>query len=83
MVSKFIKRGTNKENVREHWNIGQFSKGTTEQGPPLGDPHCSYAHLSGTTTMSVPRLRTSRLQNEGCLYFYNFEEIFMATIVGS
>ena len=33
MLSKFIKRGTNKENVPEHENIGQFSKGTREQGP--------------------------------------------------
>ena len=28
MVSKFIKRGTNRENVWEHENIGQFWKGT-------------------------------------------------------
>ena len=28
MVSKFIKRGTNKENVWDHGNIGQFRKGT-------------------------------------------------------
>ena len=34
MVSKFIKRGTNKENVWEHGNIGQFWKRTWEQGPP-------------------------------------------------
>ena len=34
MVSKFIKRGTNKENVWEHGNTGQFWKGTREQGPP-------------------------------------------------
>ena len=26
------------ENVWEQWNIGQFWKGTREQGPPLGDP---------------------------------------------
>ena len=38
MVSKVIKRGTNKENVWEHGNIGQFLKGAREQGPPLGDP---------------------------------------------
>ena len=35
IASKFIKRGTNKENVWEHGNIGQFWKGTREQGPPL------------------------------------------------
>ena len=38
IVSKFIKRGTNTENVRERGNIGQFWKGTREQGTPLGDP---------------------------------------------
>ena len=44
-VSKIITRGTNTENVREHENIGQFWKGTREQGPPLGDPHIStHAH---------------------------------------
>ena len=39
MVSGFDKRGTNYENVWEHGNIGQYWKGTREQGPPLGDPH--------------------------------------------
>ena len=34
IVSKFITRGTNTENVREHGNIEQFWKGTREQGPP-------------------------------------------------
>ena len=34
MVSKFIKRGTNKENVWEHGNIGQFWEGTREQVSP-------------------------------------------------
>ena len=33
IVGKFIKRGTSTENVREHGNIGQFWKGTREQGP--------------------------------------------------
>ena len=33
-VNKFIKRGTNKENVWEDGNIGQFWKRTREQGPP-------------------------------------------------
>ena len=33
-MSKFIKRGTNKENVWEHGNIEQLWKGTREQGPP-------------------------------------------------
>ena len=32
IVSKFIKRGTNTENVRERGNIGQFWKGT--RNPP-------------------------------------------------
>ena len=32
MVSQFIKRRTNKENVWEHRNIGQFWKGTWERG---------------------------------------------------
>ena len=41
MVSGFDKRGTNYENVWEHGNIGQYWKGTREQGPPLGDPHQS------------------------------------------
>lgn len=36
MVSKLIKRGKNRENVWERWNIGQFWKGT--RGPPLGEP---------------------------------------------
>ena len=31
-VSKFIKRRPNSENVREHGSIGQFWKGTREQG---------------------------------------------------
>ena len=35
MVSKFIKRGTNNENVLEHGNTGQFSKGTSS---PSGRP---------------------------------------------
>ena len=43
IASKFIKRGTNKENVWEYGNVGQCWKGTREQGPPLGDPH-SYEH---------------------------------------
>ena len=34
MASKIIKRGTNKDKVWEHGNIGQFWKGTREQGPP-------------------------------------------------
>ena len=34
MVSKFIEKGANKENMWEHGNIGQFWKGTREQGPP-------------------------------------------------
>ena len=38
IASKFIKRAKNKENVWEHGNIGQFLKGTKEQGPVLGDP---------------------------------------------
>ena len=38
MVSKYIKRGTNEENVWEHGNVGQFWKGTREQESPLGDP---------------------------------------------
>ena len=33
-VNKFIKRGTNKENVWEDGNIGQFWKRTREQGRP-------------------------------------------------
>ena len=41
MVSGFDKRGTNYENVWEHGNIGQYWKGTREQGPPLGDPQYS------------------------------------------
>ena len=38
IVSKFIKRRTNKEDMWEHGNIRQFWKGTREQGPFLGDP---------------------------------------------
>jgi len=38
VISGFDKRGTNYENVWEHGNIGQYWKGTREQGPPLGDP---------------------------------------------
>ena len=34
IASKFIKRGTNKENVSEHGNIGQFWKGTREHESP-------------------------------------------------
>ena len=32
-------------NVWEHGNIGQFWKGTREQGPPLGDPRLWYPVL--------------------------------------
>ena len=36
------------ENVWEHGNIGQFWKGTREQGPPLGDPkHSPPIHRRG------------------------------------
>ena len=41
IASKFIKRGTNKENVWEHGNIAQLWKGTKQHGHPLGDPHRS------------------------------------------
>ena len=34
MVSKLIKRGTNKENVWEHGNIGQFGKEQENKDPP-------------------------------------------------
>ena len=34
VVSKLIKRGTNKENVWKHRNIGHFWKRTREQGCP-------------------------------------------------
>ena len=37
IASKLIKRGTNKENVWEHGKIGQFWKGTREQGPNRGN----------------------------------------------
>ena len=40
IASKFIKRGTNKENVWEHGNLGQFWKGTREQRPPLETLNC-------------------------------------------
>ena len=43
MVSKFIKRKINKENVWEHGNIAQFWMERREQGPPLGDPQ--YANI--------------------------------------
>ena len=36
IASKFIKRGTNKENVWEHRTILEGNKGTRT---PLGDPH--------------------------------------------
>ena len=35
MVSKFIKRGTNMANEKEHGNIGQFWKGTEANKDPL------------------------------------------------
>ena len=38
MVSKFIERGANKENMWEHGSIGQFWKGTRELRPLMGDP---------------------------------------------
>ena len=46
-LAKFWEQGTkfrkitvrkHSERVWEHGNIGQFWKGTREQGPPLGDP---------------------------------------------
>ena len=48
-LANFWKQGTtfrkttvrkHSERVWEHGNIGQFWKGTREQGPPLGDPKC-------------------------------------------
>ena len=50
ILANFWKQGTtfrkitvrkHSERVWEHGNIGQFWKGTREQGPPLGDPHIS------------------------------------------
>ena len=51
MVSKFVKRGTNKENVWKNENIGQFWKGKREQGPPLGDPHEYILKPDNTVTV--------------------------------
>ena len=45
MVNKFNERGANK-NMWEHWNIGQFSKGTREQGSPMGDPHLHRTYIA-------------------------------------
>ena len=61
IVSKFIKRGTNKENVWEHGNIRQFWKGAREQGPSLGDPHIFYRLLitKFALLLSVTRTRFS------------------------
>ena len=80
-------RNRNKVNVARKV-ASSFGRSTNYRGlifryfpqfPPFRDflheSYGSYAHLSGTTTMSVSRLRTSRLQNEEYLYFYNFEEI--------
>ena len=77
MVSGFDKRGTNYENVWEHGNIGQYWKGTREQGPPLGDPLlCSLSHWSERSKKGVPqhvRIRPSLdvPLNFGFASFYN------------
>ena len=52
MVSKFIKRGTNKENVWEHGNIGQFCKGTRKQGPHRRPSWLVELSLSSISTPS-------------------------------
>ena len=51
-ISKFIKRGTNKENVWEHGNIGQFWKGTREQGPSSMKP--KFENESGPCLVISP-----------------------------
>ena len=57
IVSKFITRKTNTENVWEHRNIGQFWKGTREQGPPMGDPRSSTPFYSSMCLSRVCMLR--------------------------
>ena len=53
MVSKFIKRGTNKENVWKHGNIGQFWKGTRT---PLGDPRSWVGERVGYLSLKILNL---------------------------
>ena len=57
MVSKFIERGANKENMWEHGNIRQFWKGTREQGPPMGNPPYSPLTFGVLTTHHKRLLR--------------------------
>ena len=63
IVSKFITRGTNTENVWEHGNIGQFWKGTREQGTPLGDPHYQNKEVKVMIPMSSEKIRVFILGN--------------------
>ena len=62
MVSGFDKRGTNYENVWEHGNIGQYWKGTREQGPPLGDPpKCENVLLLDRKSSDTERFATDHI----------------------
>ena len=58
MVSKFIKRGTNKENVWEHGNIRQLWKGTREQGRPP-PPEVPLFFVRSSRFSNVPKGRAS------------------------
>ena len=59
MVNTFIKRGTNKENVSQYGSIGQFWKGTREQGPPcespLRAPPICQKWLEGSVKLQIRR----------------------------
>lgn len=62
MVSKFIEKGTSKEKVWKHGNVGQFWKGTREQGSPLADSHRSNSSLLlGTFTWKIRQVKTRKL----------------------
>ena len=57
MVSKFIKRGTNKENVWEHGSVGQLWKGTrTSPGrPSLRALLICQKRLEGSVRLKIQR----------------------------
>ena len=69
LVSKFIEKGANKENMWEHWNIGQFWKGTRELGPPMGDPHYKVSQKLGP---QILKPQTSKTQTPPNLNSFQF-----------
>ena len=77
-VSKFMKRRPNTEKVWEHGNIGQFWKGTREQGSPLGDPQHVKNIVSRRKARAAERSRKKATQ-EKVFFMFNFMLICSVT----